>query len=83
MGTTDSAGDTVVGSAVASSTGVVAERCADVGLARRPFFGVFGVFFARAPFCAPASAETSSVQQTRRPGRRGGMLFACFDTANR
>ena len=94
---TDSAGDTVVEAAVASSAGVRAEGCADsgttcglpcdadvrvlftVGLARCPFFGVF---FARAPFSAPMSADTSNVQRTRRPARRGGILIACFDTVN-
>jgi hypothetical protein len=40
------------------------------------------VFFARTTPSSPTSADTSSVQQTRRPARRAGILMACFDTAN-
>jgi hypothetical protein len=29
----------------------------------------------------PTSADTSSVQQTRRPARPAGILIACFDIA--
>jgi hypothetical protein len=38
-------------------------------------------FFGRAHFSGPTSAaDTSNVQRTRRPGRRGGIAIARFDT---
>jgi hypothetical protein len=38
--------------------------------------------FARTTSCSPTSADNSSVQDTRRPALRAGILMACFDTAN-
>ena len=69
---------TVAGADVA--TGADGDRFAMISLA---FWRLFGALCARAPSLTASAADTSNVQLTRRPARRGGILMTCFDTANR